>query len=237
MNDSQVPRDWPRATKRAYKAIRVLHPTRIAGALTIAALNILWHGHGVFRALPVAGRFILVALITYLLTTLAEFVWLAMAPLPPPTIEERLAAEKPLPPEPVDPLVETLREVPPAVLREGTLQLAEEMRTFEAEGDKQFVTSLLTTPPVTNQTEEQIEEALDKQSQELMQSHITTWRTYRDRFYRPARAFRDELRRRLGIRNTSKEPRIPALDQAMLTGANPISEAADYLVALARRLK
>jgi hypothetical protein len=160
-----------------------------------------------------------------------------MAPLPPPSIEERLAAEPPPAPEPVDPLVETLREVPPAVLKQGTLQLAEEMRTFEAEGDKEFVTTLLTTPPLANQTDEQLEEALDEQSKELMQSHITTWRTYRDRFYRPARAFRDELRRRLGIRNTSNEPNIPALDQAVLTGANPISDAADYLVALARRLK
>ena len=217
--------------------MRPLHPTRIAPALAIAALNILWQGHGVLRGLPLLGRFALVALITYLLTTLAEFVWLAMAPVPPPSIEERLAAEPPPPPEPVDPLVETLREIPPAVLKEGTLQLAEEMRTFEAEGDMEFVSTLLTTPPVGNQTEEQLEEALDKQSAELMQSHITTWRTYRDRFYRPARAFRDELRRRLGIRNTKNEPHIPALDQAVLTGANPITEAADYLVALARRLK
>jgi hypothetical protein len=217
--------------------MRPLHPTRIAPALAVAAINILWQGHGVFRTLPLFGRFVLVALITYLLTTLAEFVWLAMAPLPPPSIEERLAAEPPPAPEPVDPLVETLREVPPAVLKQGTLQLAEEMRTFEAEGDKEFVTTLLTTPPLANQTDEQLEEALDEQSKELMQSHITTWRTYRDRFYRPARAFRDELRRRLGIRNTSNEPNIPALDQAVLTGANPISDAADYLVALARRLK
>jgi hypothetical protein len=217
--------------------MRPLHPTRIAPALAVAALNILWQGHGVFRGMPLLGRFLLVALITYLLTTVAEFVWLALAPLPPPSIQERLAAEPPLPPEPIDPLVETLREVPPAVLKEGTLQLAEEMRTFEAEGDKEFVTTLLTTPPAAHHTEEQLEEALDKQSAELMQTHITTWRTYRDRFYRPARAFRDELRRRLGIRNTSNEPHIPALDQAILTGANPISDAADHLVALARRLK
>jgi hypothetical protein len=217
--------------------MRPLHPTRIAPALAIAALNILWQGHGIFRGLPLIGRFAVVGLVTYLLTALAEFAWLAMAPVPPPSIEERLAAERPQPPEPVDPLVETLREIPPAVLKEGTLQLAEEMRTFEAEGDKEFVTTLLTTPPLANQTEEQLDEALDKQSQVLMQSHITTWRTYRDRFYRPARAFRDELRRRLGIRNTNNEPNIPALDQAVLTGANPISEAADYLVALARRLK
>ena len=78
---------------------------------------------------------------------------------------------------------------------------------------------------------------LDKQSAELMQHNLRRWRTYRDRFYRPARAFRDELRKRLGIRNVNSEPRIPALDQAILSGAKPIAQAANYLAALARRLK
>ena len=58
-----------------------------------------------------------------------------------------------------------------------------------------------------------------------------------ERFYRPARAFRDELRKRLGIRNVSREPKIPALDAGVLSGAKPITRAANYLVALARRLK
>jgi len=35
----------------------------------------------------------------------------------------------------------------------------------------------------------------------------------------------------------SREPKIPALDQAQLTGAKPIAQAADYLAGLARRLK
>jgi hypothetical protein len=78
---------------------------------------------------------------------------------------------------------------------------------------------------------------LDKQSTELLEHDLRTGRAYRERFYRPARAFRDELRKRLGIRNVSREPRIPALDQAQLTGAKPIAQAADYLAGLARRLK
>ena len=206
--------------------------------MTIAALNILWHGHGVMRASPTAIRFIAVAGLIYLLTALAEFLWLVFAPAPPPSIAERLAqADVPPPPEPVDPLVETLREIPPSVLKEGTMQLAEEMKSFEAGTDMEFVNTLLQTPPAEGVSEAQLEEAIDKQSTELVQRHILTWRAYRDRFYRPARAFRDELRKRVGIRNTSREPKIPALDDAVLTGANPISDAADYLVALARRLK
>ena len=237
MSDPRTPRDWPRAIKRALKEIRPIQIARIAGSLGVAVLNILWQGHGVLRMWPAGARVVVVFVVTYLILTLAEFIWLALAPLPPPSLAERLAAEVPPPPEPVDPLIETLREVPPSVLKEGTMQLAEEMRSFEAGTDKEFVTTLLTTPPAAGQTEEQIEEALDLQSKELVQRHILTWRTYRDRFYRPARAFRDELRKRLGIRNPNNEPAIPALDQAILTGANPISEAADYLVALARRLK
>lgn len=185
-----------------------------------------------------AVRFIVVGTAIYALTALAEFVWLLFAPEPPPSLAERLAAaDTPPAPEPPDPLVETLSEIPPSVLKEGTMQLAEEMKSFEAGTDMEFVNTLLQTPAAEGVSEAQLEEAIDQQSTELVQRHILTWRAYRDRFYGPARAFRDELRKRLGIRNASNEPEIPALDDAVLVGANPISEAADYLVALARRLK
>jgi hypothetical protein len=190
------------------------------------------------RTSPMTVRFVAVAVLIYLITALAEYVWLVLAPAPPPSIAERLAqVEVPPAPEPPDPLVETLREIPPSVLKEGTMQLAEEMRTFEAGRDMEFVNTLLNTPAADGASEAQLEAAIEQQSTELVQRDILTWRTYRDRFYRPARAFRDELRKRLGIRNPGREPQIPALDDAVLTGANPISDAADYLVALARRLK
>ncbi len=70
-----------------------------------------------------------------------------------------------------------------------------------------------------------------------MERDLLTARTYRERFYRPARALRDELRKRLGIRNTNHEPELPALDEGLLAGPKPITEAANYLAALARRLK
>ena len=238
MSTSPQPRDWPKAIKRALKQIRLVHPGRIGAAVAIAVLNILWRGHGVMRTSPLALRFLAVGVLIYLVTTLAEYVWLVLAPAPPPSIAERLAqVEVPPAPEPPDPLVETLREIPPSVLKEGTMQLAEEMRTFEAGTDMEFVNTLLSTPAAEGVSEAQLEAAIEQQSTELVQRDILTWRTYRDRFYRPARAFRDELRKRLGIRNPGSEPQIPALDDAVLTGANPIADAADYLVALARRLK
>jgi hypothetical protein len=98
------------------------------------------------------------------------------------------------------------------------------------------VTTLITPRLLKNLSEEERDRELDRESTELVQRHMVTWRIYRERFYRPARAFRDELRKRLGIRNPRREPEIPALDQAALTGAKPITEAADYLTELANRL-
>ena len=136
-----------------------------------------------------------------------------------------------------DPLTNKLSSRDTGELRIETLQLADEMKRFEAGSDREFVKSLAgeTLPSVESEAEK--DEVLDKQSSELMEHNLRTWRTYREHFYRPARAFRDELRRRLGIRNVNGEPRIPALDRAVLAGARPIAQAADYLAGLARRLR
>lgn len=229
-------RDLPRETVRAWRETRLHHTGQIAGCVAISALNILWRGHGVLRSWPPIGRLLGVTVICYALTVVGEFLWLLFQAPQPPSIAERIAAERPPVPEPIDPLIETLQEVRPAVLKQGTILLAEAMKTFEAGSEQAYLTTLV-PPAVGAATREQRDEQLDRQSQELLQRHLDTWRAYRERFYRPARAFRDELRKRLGIRNPSREPSIPALDSAVLTGVNPISQAADYLVALARRLK
>jgi hypothetical protein len=203
----------------------------------ISVLNILWTGHGVFRSWPAGARVAGVLALSYLIVTAAEFLWLLLT-VPQPVdmgFREETPAS-PIPPE-VDPLVEQLRVVPAPVLKEGTLQLAEAMRTFEAGSDGAYVSTLLSPRALETLSEEERDKELDRESTELIQRHLTTWRAYRDRFYRPARAFRDELRKRLGIRNLHKEPEIPALDQAALTGAKPITEAADHLTELANRLQ
>jgi hypothetical protein len=172
----------------------------------------------------------------YLGVTVAEFLWLLLT-LPQPVemgFPEQPSAA-PMTPE-VDPLVEQLRVVAAPVLKEGTLQLAEAMRTFETGSDHAYVSTLLSPRALGTLSEEERDKELDRESSELIQRHLVTWRIYRERFYRPARAFRDELRKRLGIRNLHREPEIPALDQAALTGAKPITEAADHLTDLANRL-
>lgn len=226
-----------RAIPIAWHQVRLLQPARVAGAATISALNILWHGHGVLRSLPLAARFAAVALGCYVLTTAAEFLWLLAtgprftgfeSPAHPPATGEF---------ETIDPIVDQLKTLPPAELREEVLQLATEMKSFEAGADREFVTTLSNPLPIPAPTEAERDEALDRQSTVLMERHLLTWRAYRERFYRPARAFRDELRKRLGIRNVSREPKIPALDEGILSGAKPITSAANYLMGLARRLK
>jgi hypothetical protein len=203
----------------------------------ISVLNILWTGHGVFRSWPVAARFAGVLALAYLIVTAAEFLWLLLT-VPQP-VDMGFPEEKPAAPTPpeVDPLVEQLSAVPAPVLKEGTLQLADAMRTFEAGSDGDYVSTLLNPRVLETLSDEERDKELDRESTVLIQQHLTTWRAYRDRFYGPAIAFRNELRKRLGIRNLHKQPEIPALDQAVLTGAKPITEAADHLTELANRLK
>ena len=226
---------WRRSIPGAWKQVRLLHPGKIAGAIAIAALNILWHGHGVLRSSPTPVRFAVVAAVCYVVTTIAEFLWLMG------TGPRFTGFESPTPPgtgefESIDPLVDQLKTLPPSELRAEVLQLATEMKSFEAGSDREFVTTLA-TPLAVQTTEAERDEALDRESKTLVERHLLTARAYRERFYRPARALRDELRKRLGIRNTNREPELPALDEGVLSGAKPITEAANYLAALARRLK
>jgi len=226
-----------RAIPIAWRQVRLLQPAKTTGAIAIAALNLLWHGHGVLRFSPPATRFAAVAAMCYLLTTIAEFLWLLATGPRFTGFESPNTAPATGEFESIDPIVEQLKTLPPSELREEVLQLATEMKSFEAGTDKEFVTTLSAPPPVLAVTEAERDEALDRESRELMERHLLTRRAYRERFYRPARALRDELRKRLGIRNVSREPRVPALDEGVLSGAKPITNAANYLVALARRLK
>ena len=228
---------WRRSIRGARGQVRLLHIGKLAGAVAIAALNILWHGHGVLRSSPPAVRFAAVAVICYALTTVAEFLWLLMtgprftgfeSPTGRPATGEF---------ESMEPLVDELRTLPPLALREEALQLATEMKSFEAGSDREFVNTLASPPPAQAGTDAERDEALDRESAVLMERHLGTWRAYREQFYRPARAVRNELRRRLGIRDARREPSIPALDEGVLAGAKPITQAANYLAALARRLK
>jgi hypothetical protein len=228
---------WRRSIPSAWSQVRLLQPGKVAGAIAIAALNILWHGHGVLRSTPPAARFAAVVVICYVLTTVAEFLWLLATGPRFTGFESPTSSPATGEFESSDPLIDQLKTLAPSELREETLQLATEMKSFEAGSDHEYVSTLSSPPPVPRGTEAERDEALDRESRELLERHLRTRRAYRERFYRPARAFRDELRKRLGIRNTNGEPWIPALEAAILSGAKPITEAANYLVALARRLK
>lgn len=228
---------WRQASPRAWKQTQLLHIGKIAGCVAVAALNLLWHGHGILRSSPSAVRFVVVLAGCYVVTTIAEFLWLMYSGPSFTGFESPTPAAGATPVLVADPLVEQLKDLPPDELREEVLALAKEMKSFEAVADREFVNTLAGTKTLTLVTEEEHDEVLDQQSAELMEHNLRTWRAYKEQFYRPARAFRNELRKRLGIRNVNNEPRIPALDRAELTGAKPIAQAADYLAGLARRLK
>lgn len=231
------PRIWRRSIPHAWQQTEFRQPAKLASCVAISAINLLWHGHGVLRSSPVAARLVVVAVVCYLAMTIAEFLWFLYTGPRLTGFESPTAAKGRAQVDSTDLLIQELRELPPDDLRDETLRLAKEMKSFEAGSDREFVNTLVAarTLPAVNDAEH--DEVLDKQSTELMEHNLRTWRIYREAFYRPARAFRDELRKRLGIRNVNSEPRIPALDKALLSGAKPIAQAADYLAALARRLK
>jgi hypothetical protein len=234
---SIVYRVLQRATPVAWEQLPLAQPTRIAGCVTISALNILWQGHGVLRGEPMLLRFFAVAAYCYLVTTSAEFLWLLITGPRFTGFESPTAVNGVASTDTPDPLPSELSALDTAELKIEALQLADEMKRFEAGSDREFVKSLASDPLPAASTDAEKDEALDQQSAELMEHNLRTWRTYREVFYRPARALRDELRRRLGIRNVNGEPRIPALDRAVMAGAKPIAQAADYLAGLARRLR
>ena len=188
------------------------------------------------RSSTVVVRAAVVGLGCYVVIMIAELLWLMRVGPKFTGFESTTAPKAAGQVDSTDALVEELSGLPAADLRDETLQLAKEMKSFEVGTDREFVKTLVSALPQAG-TESDRDEVLDKQSAELMQQNLRRWRGYRDRFYRPARAFRDELRKRLGIRNVNSEPRIPALDQAILSGAKLIAQAANYLAALARRLK
>ena len=221
----------------AWNQTRLIQPTKIALGLATAALNILWAGYGVLPTAPSAVRFAVVALATYAIATIVEFLWL-LSTGPRFTGFESPGSSGPAAlRDSVDSLVEELSALPADELRDETFEFAKELKDFETGSDREFVKTLAGPEPTSAASESERDEILDRQSAELFEHNLRTALVYRESFYRRARAFRDELRRRLHIRNFNSEPRIPALDQAQLTGAKPIAQAADYLAALARRLK
>jgi hypothetical protein len=226
-----------RAVPVAWEQLVLAQPTRIAGCVTIAALNILWQGHGVLRSSPIPIRFFVVGLYCYVVTTVSEFLWLLVTGPRFTGFESPTGGESAGKMDTAEHMAADLKTLPAAELRVEALQLADEMKRFEAGSDREFVKSLEGEALPAVVSEKEHDELLDKQSTELLEHNLRTWRTYREHFYRPARVVRDELRRRLGIRNVNAEPRIPALDKAQLNGAKPIAQAADYLAGLARRLR
>ena len=226
-----------RAIPIAWEQLILAQATRIAGCVTIAALNILWQGHGVLRTTRAPLRFIAVAVYCYVVTTVAEFLWLLITGPRFTGFESPTNGEAVGKADTAEHMVAALKTLPAEELREEALLLADEMKRFEAGSDREFVKSLAGETLPDTSSEKEHDELLDQHSTELLEHNMRTWRTYREHFYRPARAVRDELRRRLGIRNVAGEPRIPALDRAVLAGAKPIAQAADYLAGLARRLR
>ena len=109
--------NWRRVAPLAWQQLPLLQPTKIVGSVVISALNVLWHGHGVLRLWPTAARIVGVLVLSYLIVTAAEFLWLLLTVQLP--VDLGFQAQPPAPAHPdVDPLVEQPGVVAPP-LRAG----------------------------------------------------------------------------------------------------------------------
>src|SRR5205807_9905902 len=142
--------------------------------------------------------FILVVVAAYVITTIAEFLWLLSTGPRFTGFESPTADQESRKGESADPLAAELSDLPQAELRDEALEFAKELKDFEAGSDREFVKTLAGSEPTAVASESERDDVLDKQSVELFEHDLRTWSVYRERFYRPARAFRDELRKRLG---------------------------------------
>jgi hypothetical protein len=133
--------------------------------------------------------------------------------------------------------VENIAALPVAKIRDRVRAVADGMRTFEAGKRTADMRALLERQHSEGQTEEQKNAAWRAETNQMMQRSIEAQNEFRSRYMPEASALRDEMSRRLGIFPPySPDHRTVALDYGMLAGVSPLSDAADYLEALARRL-
>src|SRR3982751_4821875 len=145
----------------AWKKMQLRNPTKIASAIAVSALNVLWRGHGILRTSPTFVRLVVVFLATYVALTLAEFLWLVRKGPKFTGFESPTADKAPTQSDATDPLAQELSELAPAELREETLELASAMKSFEAGTDREFVNTLAGAIPAATDAEK--DEVLDQQ--------------------------------------------------------------------------
>ena len=132
--------------------------------------------------------------------------------------------------------VENLSHLTNARIREMVKDLSSRMRAFEG-GLHQARARVSDFSLNSNASKEDRNAAFQKKTAEILEQSAAAGNEFRSRLLPVALTLRDEMRTRLGI-----FPPIPqeslalALEYGMLSGVHPLSDAADYLEAIARKL-
>jgi hypothetical protein len=132
-----------------------------------------------------------------------------------------------------------LRIWPNQLLRERTIEFAQEMREFESNAMAEYSRMTSRGMPVirrqlTDVQNQEIWNSLNELNREAREQHRNE---FMRRYYPRAKALLDEISPRLGLLPPYQIDRPPGvLSNGSLAGVNPITQAADQIEKLARRL-
>jgi hypothetical protein len=132
--------------------------------------------------------------------------------------------------------VENISRLPNEQIRRRVADLATAMRIFEGGRRSANAAELIDRLP-PSATREQRHAAWTEQTTRMLTRSAEEQTQFRIQFLPQALALREAMLNRLGIMPPyPPQPRVVALDFGMLAGVSPISDAANYLEELARRL-
>ena len=118
-------------------------------------------------------------------------------------------------------------------LKSKTLNIAEEMRSFEA--DYQNSRDKITSELTESASDEDLREVIQKVKDTYEEKQITFSSEFKSNYGPEAAAVRHEISKRLGSLG-APEISNPALDHSVLVGANPVTDAADLIEELVKKL-
>lgn len=118
-------------------------------------------------------------------------------------------------------------------LKSKTLDIAEEMRSFEA--DYQNSRDKTTSELTKSASDEGLREVLQKAKYTYEEKQTAFTSEFKSNYGPEAAAVRYEISKRLGSLDAS-ENFSPALDHGVLVGANPVTDAADLIEELVKKL-
>jgi hypothetical protein len=162
-------------------------------------------------------------------------VWPLSSNVPPSLVEKGPQVEpKPVPKSAAPSLAESVRLITNTELRQDVKELSDNMRDFETDA-RQKSKALMSQTRIFVNGQPTDEASWKERVKQNSMFHATEQTDFRKRYLPEAVAYKDEMLRRLNETRPDREKGLVAL-QGDLEGTSPISDLADYLEWLSRRL-